>query len=366
MPRLLIVVHGMGNNPPRWSDAIRDKLDAVARQYAEFRDAAPFSRQCTIAEVRYDGIFERYVTEWEASAKGFEDFQKQHGVRLPKLVKWLKAGTMPADAQTFFWSTLMDPVLYRGFPLVRDEVRNAVMYQVVGHLIAGMTGGTTTASILSHSLGTAIALDTLQLLAASPQGGNASFTAASGWSFDHIFTLANVGRLGPPDLRDLKDTDPGYLVRPRYAGARKGTYYCNRLHSFRHQWDPFVRWAPFQPDDWGTGFLDPDPLTHIHEANVHGFEHYLDHPAVHIPIINGVLGYSAIGTKEKLDAIARYPLLGSPQCDAEVSRLKQLVAGFPDAGADLEDLAEYGSRFFAEARRAALACKALGGDLGVV
>ncbi len=170
MKRLLIAVHGMGSHPPMWSYKIREKLDAVAKHYTAFQSgAAPFSSYFAFAEVRYDGVFDRYVGEWGAQADAFTAFQtdqadRNKGMRMPKLMKWLSHSSLPADEKSMFWSTLVDPVLYRAFPIVRDEVRSSVMAQLVGHLTANMGGGALQASILSHSLGTAVVHYVLQLL----------------------------------------------------------------------------------------------------------------------------------------------------------------------------------------------------------
>src|SRR5262249_10549043 len=159
-----------------------------------------------------------------------------------------------------------------------------------------------------------------------------------------LFMLADVCRLGPPALIDLPDSAAGYLVRPRSAGtpADTSTFYCNGFCSFRHEFDPFVRWSPFVPKNWGTDFTNPNPLAPIHQVNVHGLDHYLDNPAVHIPIINGVMGFSAVSAKEALDAIANYPPIGSAQCSAQINALKTLVTAFPNAGQDLEQAAMLG------------------------
>jgi hypothetical protein len=367
MRRLLILVHGMGSNPPRWSDAVVRKLDALAARYSAFSGGgAPFSKQCTPAEVRYDGVFERYVEEWGASAKEFEKFQRKNNLQLPRLLSWLTDATLPADQKNVFWSTMLDPILYRGFPDVRNEVRAVAMSQIVAHCTANMRGGAIQVSILAHSLGTAVVHDTLQLLASQPQLGNDSFTAKRGWRFENLFMLADVARLGPPALRDLGDDAPDYLVRPRSAGkpGDPSSFYCNRLHSYRHLLDPFVRWAPFVPE-WGEDFVSPSPLSVVHAANVHGFDHYLDNPAVHIAIINGVMGYSAITAREAFDAEAEYPHTGAAKCAAEVEQLRALVMGFPDArqAQDLEKIAMMGTEFYVTAQRLGADCKEMARDL---
>jgi hypothetical protein len=366
MSRLLILVHGMGSNPPKWSEPLLQKLDAIAAQYSAFRQGAPFSQRCTIAEVRYDGVFERYLEEWNASATEFAKFQKKQKLPLPGLVKWLTDDTLPKDQQNVFWSTLLDTILYRGFPVVRDEVRAVAMSQIVGHCTANMRAGSLKVSILAHSLGTAVVHDTLQLLASGPQLGNDSFTAKKGWHFENLFMLADVARLGPPALLDLKDSAKTYLVRPRSAGTpgNPATFYCNAMYSFRHELDPFVRWNPFVPAGWGEDFISPSPLPAIHAANVHSFTHYLSNPSVHIPIINQTLGSSVISTKEALDAIGAYPALGTFACGGQIAELKQLVADIDHAGDDLEEIAIRGSRFFATVQRLAVECRELAGDLG--
>src|SRR5215207_9907339 len=113
MSRLLIVVHGMGSNPPKWSEALVQKLDAIASQYSAFKQGAAFSQRLTIAEVRYDGIFERYLEEWQAGAKDFGEFQKKQKLPLPGLMKWLTGASLPKEEESFFWSTLLDALLYR-------------------------------------------------------------------------------------------------------------------------------------------------------------------------------------------------------------------------------------------------------------
>jgi len=366
MTRLLIVVHGMGSNPPGWSDSIVQKLDSVASRYSAFSTGAPFSKQCTIREVRYDGVFERHIEDMGAKAAEFKKFQDEHHVPLPKLMEWLTGPTLPSQQQSFFWSTLMDAILYRAFAVVRDEVRAVTMAQIVSHCTANMRSGAVQASILAHSLGTAVVHDTLQLLATKPQLGNDSFTAAAGWHFESLFMLADVCRLGPPKLIDLPDADAGYLVRPRSAGTPGdlASFYCNSLYSFRHEFDPFVRWAPFLPKNWGDDFDNPTPLKPVCQANVHGFDHYLDNPVVHVPIINDVLGFSAISTKEALEAVAHYPPSNPVMCTDQVNQLQSLVSQLPDAGQDLEQMAILGAQFFTTAKQLANDCKALGGDLG--
>jgi hypothetical protein len=365
MTKLLLVAHGMGSNPPGWSDDIRKKLDEVASRYASFSGgASAFSQRVKLCEIRYDAVFDQHVEQWRASAASLEAWSSERGRPLPRIAAWLRT-TLPGDeaAKNFFWSTAVDPLLYRGFELVRDQVRAVVMAQTVGYLTQNMVGGAADACVLSHSLGTAVMHDTLAKLGAEPQAGT-EVLMAKNWKFRAMLTLANVCTLGPRALRDL---DPyASCVRPVGRGEAAQSY-CHFFLNAWHEWDPFVRAGRFDPDanvspKWGSGYIPVGPLRHVKHANVHGFRHYLDHPAVHVPLINAALGTQTISQRELQDALARYPTVGSEECDAQLATLRAKAAEVAAANDDLEELVIRIAEFHATAKRAAQECRALGDD----
>jgi hypothetical protein len=357
MSKLLFIVHGMGSNPPGWSDGVRDKLDEVASRYSAFRDGtARFSQRIRIVEIRYDGIFEEIVQDWKADADKLAEFSARSQRPMPKVVAWLKK-PLAADVKGFFWSTAIDPLLYRGFSLVRDRVRAAVTAQIVSGLTKNMVGGTIDASVLAHSLGTIVMHDSLHELGAAPFQGNESFTAKR-WKFSNVFMLADVCCLGPKVLQDIDYASS--IVRP-VGDHDADDCYCQFFLNVSHRWDPFVLAGPFTPSTWGDGYMPVGPLEHFKHANVHGFSHYLDHPSVHIPIINGTLGTPAITEKEMQDAIARYPSLGSGECSSQITKLKAKAKEMKKAGNDLEQLVIETSEFYALAKAAAEECRSLAG-----
>jgi hypothetical protein len=369
MTQLLILVHGMGSHPVGWSDDIKKKLDEVASRYAAFKGgSASFTSQIEFAEVRYDGIFDHYAGQWSQSNDDFATFVQSQGAAWDPsaLVKWLADPGLPSDTRDFFWSTAIDPILYRGTSIVRDDVRSTVMAQIVAAVTSRTSRGAVRASILAHSLGTIVCHDVLQMLASGLAGGNNSFTSAR-WNFDNLFFLADVCVLGPYGMIDLhpRKSSP-YLVRPTSADPNPASrqWYANKFFSFRHECDPFVRWAPFLPDKlgigpWGADFISPEPLNHYHSANTHGFMHYLDHPVVHIPLINNALGYFAITANEEADAIANYPVIVSPKCQKEIDELRQFVASLPNSCDDLVLLGTSIAMFYSQVKRAVEACSEL-------
>lgn len=362
MTKVLLLVHGMGSHPAGWSDGVRDTLDEVAARYASFKgNGARFSQRAKLVEIRYDGIFEEYVEQWQAKAEELAGYAAAQGRPLPRIVSWLKT-TLPDDdaaAKSFFWSTAVDPLLYRGFALVRDRVRAAVMAQVVSALTRNMAGGAVEASVLAHSLGTAVIHDTLHQLGTAPQGGNESF-AVGRWQLENVFMVADVCMLGPPWVRDIDYYTS--ILRPPSAGGGADGSYCQYFVNVWHRWDPFVMCGPFRPTTWGDDYFPVGPLEHFHQANVHGLTHYLDHPAVHVPIINGTLGYRAVPAKEEQDALAKYPVLSAPECATQLQTLKAKAKEFEHVGDDLEELVIDIAEFYAAAKRAGEACKGLASD----
>src|SRR5581483_5286814 len=95
------------------------------------------------------------------------------------------------------------------------------------------------------------------------------------------------------------------------------------------------------------------------QFNVHGATHYLDHPSVHIPILNALAGFTAISTKEQLDAVNAYPQILDTACSTQIDRLRTLVESFPKQNQDLPTIAVLGAKFFGTAKSAADLCKGI-------
>jgi hypothetical protein len=343
----------MGEHRPRWSADIVKKLDALAAQYPAFRTGQRFSERMTIEEIVYDDVFANVVAAWNRDASALDAWAKANGRALPKIVSWLRA-PMPSAARNFFWTTAIDPLLYRGFHLVRDDVRAQVTKQVADIVQRAMQNGAADVSVLAHSLGTAVMHDSLDSLGRTPFANDEVLTAAR-WQFANLFMLADVCQLARELVADVDYARS--VVRPTTAGAAGNTY-CQFFVNASHRFDPFVLLAPFQPAGWGENYIPIGPLEHFHQANVHGYTHYLDHPLVHVPIINGALGVPIITDADQAKAVASYPATSSKRCDAEIAAIAQKardVAGAQDLEEAIIGIAE----FLALAQQAAHDCKAL-------
>ena len=353
MTKVLILVHGMGEHAPHWSADIVDKLDTVAAQYPAFKSGPRFSQRLTIEEIVYDEVFADIVDRWNRDAGALDAWAKGAGRALPKLVSWLRA-PLPSAAKGFFWTTAIDPLLYRGFHLVRDDVRAQVTRQIADIAKRAMQHGAADISVLADSLGTAVMHDSLDVLGRKPFENNEVLTAAR-WQFANVFMLADVCQLARNLVADIDYFDS--IVRPTTAGTAGNTY-CQFFVNAWHRFDPFVLMAPFRPVTWGDNYIPIGPLEHFHSANVHGYTHYLDHPLVHVPIINGALGAPMISDADQAKVLATYPVTPSIGCDAQIAAVIQKAQELAHAE-DLEEAIIGISEFLAVAQQSADACKAL-------
>src|SRR6185295_15808904 len=117
--------------------------------------------------ISYDGVFTQYLEKWAESSAELEAFATLHGVALPQFFKWLSLASK--TEKNFFWSHVVDVLLYRLFQIVTAEVRLRIRLDIAKELTAQMDGGNVVdASVLAHSLGASVAHDSLALLATQP------------------------------------------------------------------------------------------------------------------------------------------------------------------------------------------------------
>ncbi len=350
MPKLLFLVHGMGVHGSDWSAPVRAKLVETASRYAAFRNGPPFDQRVEIVPVTYDGVFTGMLQQWRGSSDALAAFAHENALPIPTTLAWLNSA--PDTDKAFFWSHAVDVLLYRFNSMATRQARLLLMSTIAAKLVKAMEGGDAVeASVMAHSLGTSVAHDALAILGSEPQDGSRAFLAGN-FRFENFFAVANVSRVlqTAPRVYDS-------VVHP--ATVAPPTAYLTRYYNFRHLVDPFPAASAFAPSGWGEDYRPVEGLDHIRDFNVHDFEHYLDAPAVHIPIINGILG-PVIPQQEKREAVARYAAEPGLPC---ADRVRAFVA----AGRELIDLVKdseqperlliAGCRFLAAAREARDACR---------
>ncbi|MBI5435333.1 MAG: hypothetical protein HZA52_21040 [Planctomycetes bacterium] len=315
MPKhILFVVHGVGVQPaqataaaPAWDVEVRAKLDQCAdparfaifaqRKFSDFVDVVPIS---------YDKEFGEALARWKQLG-GAASAAHAKSLGLPGAgVLEALADIDPNDA--FLWSHVADAALYYVLALERQNVRVSVCDQIVRALKARWQPGEPLprASIVAHSLGTAVIHDSLHLLATNKQmsQGLPNQLAHPNWGFQTIFMLANTSRVLQTDFNAYES-----IVRP--GPANKLDKYCARYVTVHHEVDPVTLVRRFEPKTWKS-LCESITLTHYRDWNVHAFTHFLDNPQVYTQIFSTAISSTALSAKEVANAVdeAEYPRFG--------------------------------------------------------
>ncbi len=333
---LLLVAHGMGVHAAGWEQEVRKKLEEVAGRYAAFQpDATRLWNEVELQPVSYDGILSDALAQWKANAGGVMDFVAKNKLPDAGNLDWL--GVLAQQDGEFLWNSAGDVVVYRFFRLFRERIRSRVMREIADKVFADPGRHFRDCTIVAHSLGTSVVHDSLQVLGTAPIAGLANALSPPNERFRSIFMLANVSRLIESDVEAFRS-----IVR---GGSQNDTKsYCTRFHSFRHELDPFCVLKPFTPPpaDFDPQFNLIRQLSHYRAMDIHGFEHYLDHPRVHVPLINSACGVDRITPDERDAALAGYAKFDGmfaavPEIQASVQELRTQI-GRLGAGADLGTL----------------------------
>jgi hypothetical protein len=213
-------------------------------------------------------------------------------------------------------------------------------------------------AIIAHSLGTSVTHDALAYLTTHPIDGSGAYLSETGWRLDHLFMLANVSRV----LSRL--TTPFYRSTVRCEGAPgDGLPSVREYLNFRHSLDPILLVKAFKPAGWGSRYGDAS-VDHLLEWNVHGYEHYLRHPDVHVPILNRLLDYP-ITEAQRQSAVAGLAEVGRDACvavaDGLRDRLRQAGALVEVAAEEPEALVRVATQVYALVDRARKECLDDGG-----
>lgn len=292
---ILFLVHGIGSHATDWAEAAdgpAETLKSASRQYAFF-DAVDLESRVDLVSVHYDEVFSQVIAAWRQNASAVNELDTS-GVLKPAL-GWLAN----ASEEKFWWSHAADAVMYRFSLPYRQLVRTHVIKQLAERIDAAFDAdGIALCSVLAHSLGTAVAHDSLHYLGTTEWGDAANPFNPIHWRFQHVFMVANTSRL-------LGSNDPG-IASPYTSIVRPGPLedpasYCGTYWNFRHEFDPVAIPRRFDAVGWNNYLLEV--VSHYHEANIHSLSHYLMHPKVHVPILRKVVKAGAVTDAEFQSAV---------------------------------------------------------------
>jgi hypothetical protein len=291
----IFLVHGIGNYEPGWSGRLEKQFRGLFEQYPSLKndrigDAFDFK------EVTYSQVFEKWQQQWRDDANSLAG--KLVGLELGSAQKLIQLGGAPAGDK--FWQThVLDVVMYRFLMAVTQEVCLEVQSQILGHLRS--FSDPPLYSIVAHSLGTAVAYESMHALV------NGTPVLPSTFRPVNFCALANTARLlwGRGGDEYTSKLGPSFMED---AGM------CVWFFDAGHKLDPVWQVKPFHkpPTSW---FPHPGsaaevythcelPVADVQDLNVHAFEHYLGHPSIHVPILRALAGFDgAISKQEETAAL---------------------------------------------------------------
>lgn len=324
MPHRLLLVHGMGKHEDDWADATIAKLEALYDSFDRqppLLTRKPFEERIQPVPIRYDGVFRDTLKKWADNNETLAQHADALGSdAVARLTSWLDN----EDLDDFAWTHAADVLLYRGFSLMRERVKVNVAQQLAVAIDAAIQADDSW-SVLAHSLGTSVLMDSLHALFTHefpqlPTG----FEPQNAQSV-LVMTVANVSRV-------LQTTPAAYdsTVKPGPPGSTDRG--CQLYLNVAHTLDPFLVPKPFKPNPWPDADPEPNPLyarlvvSHIHQANVHSLEHYLEHPAVHIPLFRALTWQAAIPQAQEQEKLQNFKIVDD-LTEAQWKDIKQRLEG---------------------------------------
>ena len=307
---LIFFVHGMGTPSDDWytagASALRNSFTSYqANKKLSYDDL--FEHKALMYGNIFSDWHERMTNDFTAFKKTLvadmesEDktrFEKSVKSRLDNISKYIGAGD-----SGFLWTHALDVILYR----FSSTIRMAVDVRVATQLTGALRSGFRTWSIVGHSLGTSVVHNSLNSLYSTgflrKDGSRITPLNAKETRPEALVMVANVSRVLQRPGAKVYDTK----VKP---GSAYSGRLCASYLNIRHRYDPFTVAKPFDPDSkWiGPKTFESQDYQHIQPSHVafneselgkvHGLEHYLINPRVHVPIFREILGRHIILSDE--------------------------------------------------------------------
>ena len=335
MYQLLFLIHGMGAgarpaDDPKWQTDVIATLRGSAKQYKHDGDivlSAPKPGQILVVPLTYHHIFDRVREAWSQQSgddTGWIPLLEALAVSDPEVLA--KLPTMVQAAGKFFWTHVLDVLLYRFVSDFTVPIREEIATQIAEawHKADMDNGANTTVHFVAHSLGTAVLHDSIATLAQDPAFSPGTHLIST------VITCANVSFV-------LETNFPAYRSADRPIDADPPPEGMTAMHySFRHELDPIAAVKTFRGDLHGwpaSGYHDEVPID-VKDWNVHGYDHYLENPVTHLRLFERLWPQEPWAQRRD-GAIQTYKDTPGTPCPVSIARMRQelkkiLSQPFPD------------------------------------
>ena len=305
---LVFLLHGMGVHKEGWSTPVQEALNTHAQTYAFFKtkkNGKDIADLVDFHELVYDNVFETATTNWDKqSRKLLEEVAPEDKDTAERAVGWLDG--MGKKEDNFAWTHAVDVLLWRFSSFVRNTIKTQVAAEVTREVVERSKRSDlrqVRCMMISHSLGTAVAHDTLADIAAgrfTTPGAPINGFHPKGFRFAALHTIANVSK-----ILEL-DGYPVYSSRIRPGPNGDDASYCVKFFNYHNKFDPFTVPRPFEPD-WPVQIYNDKAVSHLYDKNPHAIEHYLLNPKVHAPMLRSIMGDArTVTSAEETEAIRKF------------------------------------------------------------
>lgn len=328
----IFFVHGMGRFGDDWADGLIAGFKRLFGRYERVRQQK-FVDFFEFRSIRYDQVFEAWRQQWAADAKGTSQALVAGGLTQTLANKLLAAAAQPAG-DGFLRTHALDVLAYRFNEQIRSEVQQSVRDQINAVLKTLPKGPPIHVNFVAHSLGTAVLYETYHGLLTQDGADGSAFPNAV--LPDNVFMLANVA--APLWSRGGPSPYPATMA----PNLSETVGWCLHLANFGHALDPVAQLGPFSPPaSWFKVHAPREEVyadvalraQDIQDENVHAFEHYLGHPAVHVHMLRQLTSPRLIGADELKEALAEWRSK-TLVADALASARKRLRAALAQSAGD--------------------------------
>lgn len=330
---LVFLIHGMGVHKKGWSNDFVNKLTECAGTFQYFNGKV-LGDLVDFQEVTYDNYFTKALENWNTNAAKILALSAPNQRELvEKALGWIEGCSVQQD--NFTWTHVADVLLWRLAPYLKNPIKNHIAEQITGKIIERIhlsPGKSVRCSVISHSLGTSVAHETLEDLARGSWSSGTNGFDPSFFHFENLHMIANVSRILQTEHY------PVYSGKVHPGPFGDANSYCCHYYTYRHELDPFTWVLPFLPS-WSVNLFDDKQVSHIHQLNVHDMLHYLVHPRVHITILRSLLGYKVVNGAEELSALTQFKNINLPPDQIKIIQDKaKLAAEALGASPDIIDV----------------------------
>jgi len=334
----LFMLHGMGEQTPGWSKEHKKIIEDKAKEYSG-ETKTNLRKRVEIVELEFgsllDGIMQDLLAGGDSLGPANDWLKGTDGNGLAKFIR-----NCALDVTAYIWH--VDTSIF-----VLNRIAEKMLSVIQPHPITNQF------SLLCHSLGTKVGFDLLHLLYIEDTNGGGDTGDLDALSplfklrptgdpestspkFSNLYLVANVmPLLNDVDLQTFSSDNTHVQIRINTIPYQGGVV-LDDFRIFNNHYDPFARLGRTHHVP-AKCYTEEIRLQQAHEWNMHSLEHYLAHPKVHIPIIEGLYKITVPEKQKKIQEYAE-----AHHDAAKESALEAALSVTPQfTGTDAKSLADH-------------------------